>query len=256
MKRNIKSLIGFTMGATDGEIGEVKDFYFDDHSWTVRYLIVETGSWLNNRRVLISPEALLTPDWENKVFPVNLSKEKVKNSPNVDTENPVSRQHEIEMYNYYPWTSYWGTGIWGGGMGVTGMMTEASEPFEDAVKREVNKDIKEVGAVDPHLRSTNMVAGYTIHATDGKIGDVDDFIVDDTSWKLDFFEVDTGDWFPGKKVLISPKLIKKISWDSSEVILRISVENVKNSPEYVPNKGVEEKYVGDLHNYYAKFTVG
>ncbi len=107
MKRSIKSLIGYTMGATDGEIGKVKEFYFDDESWTIRYLIVETGSWLSGRKVLISPDALLTPDWQQKVFPVNLTKKQIKNSPHIDTEKPVSRQQEMKLYEHYPWTSYW-----------------------------------------------------------------------------------------------------------------------------------------------------
>src|SRR5690349_6541754 len=104
MKRSAKNLIGFTMGATDGEIGKVKEFYFDDKTWTIRYLIVETGSWLFGRKVLISPQAVVTPDWENNVFPVNLTKEQIKNSPDIDTEKTVSRQQEIELYAHYPWT--------------------------------------------------------------------------------------------------------------------------------------------------------
>lgn len=254
MKRKIKSLIGFSIGATDGEIGEVKDFYFDDLSWTVRYLIVETGSWLNNRRVLISPQSLLTPDWENKIFPVNLTKDKIKNSPNIDTELTVSRQHEIEMYAYYPWTSYWGTGLWGGGMGVTGMMTEAGEPFLDAIKREKSKEL-ENDAGDAHLRSTNKVTGYTIHATDGKIGDVEDFIIDDSTWKMEFIEVDTGHWFPGKKVIISPRLIKEINADRSEAMLTISENAVKNSPEYQASEDLSENYETSLHDYYSQFII-
>lgn len=114
MKRNIKSLIGFTIGATDGEIGKVTEFYFDDETWTIRYLIVETGSWLFGRKVLISPIALLTPDWENKIFPINLTKEQIKNSPDIDTERPVSRQQELDMYAHYPWGTYWGSGFYAG----------------------------------------------------------------------------------------------------------------------------------------------
>ncbi len=247
MQRKIKSLIGFSIGATDGEIGEVKELYFDDLTWTVRYLIVETGSWLNNRKVLIAPQALLKPDWENKVFPVNLTKEQIKNSPDIDTEYPVSRQHEIEMYNYYPWTTYWG-----GGMGASGMMTEVNEPLVDAVKRENSSENKDVTG-DVHLRSTDKVTGYAIHAVDGKIGDVEDFIVDETSWKIDFLEVDTGNWFPGKKVLISPKLVKEIKWDNAEVLLNISEADVKNSPEYKPSEAISESYAANLQNYYGKF---
>ena len=252
MQHKIKSLIGFTMGATDGEIGKVEEFYFDDLTWTVRYLIVETGNWLNNRKVLIAPQALLTPDWKNKVFPVSLTKEKIKNSPDIDMERPVSRQHEIEMYKYYPWTNYWGGGVWGGGMGVSGMMTEATLPLAEAVRRETSTDAEDAVG-DSHLRSTQKVTSYTIHATDGKIGDVEDFIVDDTSWKLDFFEVDTGHWFPGKKVLLSPKLIKEIKWDSAEVILNVSKEDVKGSPEYEPTEAIRDSYVANLQNYYGRF---
>ena len=252
MKRSINSLIGYTIGATDGEIGKVKEFYFDDLTWTVRYIIVETGNWLDGRKVLLSPQALLTPDWKNKVFPVNLTKEKIKNSPDIDTEKPVSRQHEIEMYHYYPWASYWMGGMWGGGMGIAEMMTQPQPPFAGEVKTENSTDTKEADG-DSHLRSTHKVNGYTIHAIDGKIGDVEDFIVDDSSWKLDYLVVDTGHWFPGKKVLISPKLVKGIKWDSSEVNIKVSEADVKNSPEYEPGEAISESYSANLQNYYGKF---
>jgi uncharacterized protein YrrD len=253
MQRNIKSLIGFSMGATDGEIGKVEEFYFDDLTWTVRYLVVETGNWLNGRKVLIAPQALLTPDWMNEIFPINLTKEKIKNSPNIDTEQPVTRQHEIEMYEYYPWTNHWGSGVWGGGMGVSGMMTQTYQPLAEAVRGENRTDAKDADG-DPHLRSTHKVKGYTIHANDGKIGDVEDFIVDDSSWKLDYLVVDTGHWFPGKKVLISPKLVKEIAWDTSEVIINVSEADVKNSPEYEPGEALSESYAGNLQNYYGNLV--
>ena len=249
MKRSIKSLIGFSMGATDGEIGKVKEFYFDDLTWTVRYLVVETGNWLNGRKVLISPQALLTPDWNNEVFPINLTKEKIKNSPNIDTEKSVSRQHEIEMYDYYPWTSYWRGGLWGGGMGIPEMLTENQQPTAGA-----NNTVAKHDDGDSHLRSTHKVKGYAIHAIDGKIGDVEDYIVDDSSWKLDSFVVDTGHWFPGKKVLISPQLIKEIKWDTSEIIIKVSEADVKNSPEYKPGEAISESYAASVQNYYMKFV--
>ena len=250
MKRSIKSLVGYTMGATDGEIGKVKEFYFDDQSWTIRYLIVETGNWLNGRKVLISPQALLAPDWKNEVFPVNLTKEKIKNSPNIDTEQPVSRQREIEMYEYYPWTSYWGGGLWGGGMGLSGVMIQDHHHSGEIRRENSTKDSDE----DSHLRSTHNVTGYNIHAIDGKIGDVEDFIIDDTSWKVAYLVVDTGHWFPGKKVIISPKLIKNIEWDTSEIMVHVTQEDIKNSPEYQPDEAISESYEANLQNYYGNFV--
>ena len=255
MKRSINSLIGYAIGATDGEIGKVKEFYFDDLTWTVRYLVVETGNWLNGRKVLLSPQALLTPDWKNEVFPINLTKEKIKNSPNIDTEQPVSRQQEIEMYEYYPWSSYWGGGIWGGGMGISGVMIQNHHLIAGAVRRENSTDTKD-NDEDSHLRSTKNVTGYTIHAIDGKIADVEDFILDDSSWNLDYLVVDTGHWFSGKKVLISPKLVKEIDWDTSEVIIKVSEADVKNSPEYEPGETISESYAANLQNYYGNSVDG
>ncbi len=242
MKRSVKSLVGYSIGASNGELGKVKEFFFDDKTWTIRYLIVETGTWLNGRKVLISPEAVLMPDWENEIFPVNLTEEQVKNSPEIDTEKPVSRQQELELYEYYPWTNYWGdvsTGI-----GMPAPMYPIMHSGED-----IRDDKKSEG--DPHLRSTKNVTGYSVNATDGDIGNVEDFLIDDINWKLDFVIIDTGKWLPGKKVLISPKWIKEIKWDTSTVIVNASVENVKNSPEYDPKNPLSEDYESELNNYYG-----
>jgi uncharacterized protein YrrD len=248
MRRNVKNLAGFSMGATDGEFGKVDEFYFDDETWTIRYLIVKTGGWLFGRKVLISPTALKEPDWENKIFPVNLTKEQIKNSPDIDTERTVSRQQEIELYSHYGWPYYGPVGVgFYGGMGFSGM-AESRTPFEERIL--AASDQKE--PVDPHLRSTNEVTGYGIHATNGKIGDVEDFIIDDQSWNVHFLVVDTGHWFPGKKVLISPKWINKVKWEDSSVYVDITVNAVKNSPEYDPSVPLPETYENEFYRYYGK----
>ena len=192
MKRSINSLIGFTMGATDGEIGEVKEFYFDDATWTIRYLIVETGSWLSGRKVLISPTSLLEPNWDKGIFRINLSKEQIKNSPDIDTERSISRQQELALYAHYPWGAYWANGFYAGGMLMPESMYNMVPQNEGHV---INKETND----DQHLRSTDKVTGYNIKAADGKIGTVEDFLVDDSNWKIDFMVVDTGNWLPGKR---------------------------------------------------------
>jgi uncharacterized protein YrrD len=252
MKRKIKSLIGFTIGCTDGEIGKVTELYFDDKTWTIRYLIVETGSWLFGRKILLSTEALLKPDWVNQIFPVNLTMEQIKDSPEIDTDKPVSRQHEMELYNYYPWTNYWGSGLWSGGMESSGLIVAPPLPLQKEVHTSLNPADQEEDK-DLHLRSTDTITGYHIKATDGEIGDVEDFIVNDHTWKIDFIEVDTGNWFPGKKVLISPKWINQINWETSSVTVNASVKQVKNSPEYVSSKDLVDSYEANLQNYYGRF---
>lgn len=245
MKRSVKSLIGFAIGASDGEIGKVKEFYFDDRTWTIRYLIAETGNWLSGRKVLISPEFLLMPDWEGKIFPVDLTREQVKDSPDIDTDKPVSLQQERELSEYYPRAGFWAGGIEAGGIGVAKLVTSVQESMEQATQNEEDND--------PHLRSTDKVTGYNIKATDGDIGKVEDFIIDDRTLDVDYLVVDTGNWFPGKKVIISPKWIKEIKWDTSEVIVKATVEQVKNCPEYDVSKYISEEYERSLTNYYGRF---
>jgi uncharacterized protein YrrD len=229
MQRNINSLIGFTMGATDGEIGKVEEFYFDDKTWTIRYLIVKTGSWLFGRKVLISPQAIVNHTWLDKVFPVNLSMDQIRNSPDIDTDKPVSRQQEMELYAHYPWMNYWG----GAGSLYPGNDTLIGTPnlLIDEFMAEKNAGEEKVEG-DPHLRSTEDITGYRIHASDGEIGYVDDLIIDEQSWKIAFLVVDTRKWLTGRKVLIAPKWIKEVQWEDSMIIADLSVDAIKNSPEF------------------------
>ncbi len=248
MQHNVKSLTGFSIGATDGEIGKVEEIYFDDTSWTVRYLVVKTGGWLSGRNVLISPAALLEPDWENKIFPVNLTQEQVKNSPDIDTDKPVSRQQEIDLYSYYAWPYSGTTGVgFYGGIDMMGM-AEPAVPLDPNI---LQQDSQEPDG-DPHLRSTSEVKGYRIHATDGEIGDVEDFIIDDESWTIRYFIVDTGNWLPGKKVLLSPRWIQTVSWEDSAVNVDIPISAIKNSPEYDPALPLQETYEDDLYTHYGR----
>lgn len=213
------------MRATDGEIGKVEEFYFDDETWTIRYMIVKTGGWLFGRKVLISPEALLKPDWTKKEFPVNLTKEQIKNSPDIDTDKPVSRRMEIELYEHYPWSGYWGGGFYSGG--VWGIMP-ATPVFDGSITKEkISTGKKPEEEEDQHLRSTDRVTGYHLHATDGDIGHVNDFIIDDTSWQLKYLIIDTHNYIGGKKVLIDVKNIKEVQWATAKVKLNISVAAVK-----------------------------
>lgn len=244
MKRSSKSLTGYSITAIDGELGSVTDFYFDDDTWTVRYLLVETGSWLSGRKVLISPQVIQRPDWEAKTFYVNLTKEQVKNSPGVDTAKPVSRQHEILLSEYYPWPAYWA-----GGLGVTGMMAPAMPPLEQAV-RESGPNDEEAG--DPHLRSIDRVTGYIVKAVDGEIGDIEAFLLDEKTLAIDFFVVDTGRWFPGKKVVLSPALIEGINWKGPEVTVNATVEQIKAGPEYNADEPLTEGQAEELQNHYRR----
>jgi len=239
MLRSLKNIYGFKIHATDGDIGKVNDFFIDQDTWEVRYLVADTGHWLTGRLVLISPASFSgKPRWENNIFPVNLTKKMVKESPDVDVDKPVSRRKEIDVLKYYQWPIYWEPYI-----------GEAAVPKISPVA--LLEDIYEEGETS-HLHSSRKLKGYHIHASDGEIGHVDDFIVDDEKWVIRYFVVDTRNWFAGKKVLVSPLWISKISWELSLVYVELNRDSIKNSPEYNASEPISRKYENRLFDYYAK----
>lgn len=223
MLRNINDLLGFRIAAKDGDIGTVKDFYFDDEMWTVRYLIVKTGPWFS-REVLISPEAVTDHSWEADTFSVGITKEQVRESPDIDTDKPVSRQQEAELARYYPWRSYWGTGFYPSG--VWGVV-ESTPSFDPGLMREAEST--ETSHEDKHLRSSKAVAGYHIHAENGDIGHVANFIFDDQTWQIAYLLVDTHNWLGGKKVLVAVSHVKNVEWENSKVVIDLTIEAIKTS---------------------------
>lgn len=248
MEQSLKSLSGFALGATDGEIGKVDALYFDDKSWQIRYLVVDTGGWLLGRKVLISPKAVGQATEEVKVLPVNLSKDQIEHSPDIDTHKTVSRQQEIDLHNHYEWPFYGaaGEGLYGG-IGMTGMI-ESRIPLEEVIAERSATDEH----TDPNLRSTKEILGYEIHAVDGQIGEVKDFIFDDTDWTIRYLIVDTGNWFSKKEVVLSPAWISGISWEHSTVNVDITVDAVKSCPEYDPDQPVPLDYRRRLDEHYGK----
>ncbi|HUI07338.1 MAG TPA: HEAT repeat domain-containing protein [Verrucomicrobiae bacterium] len=244
MKRRLSRLVGCTVRAEDGNIGTVREFYFDDHGWTIRYVVVDTGRWLSGRLVLISTAALKKPDWKSRLFPVDLTKQQVQNSPGIDTDKSVSRQHEAELHAYYGWPVYWGLEPYVG----VGYPVPTHLP---STAREQNA-LAESAAGDPHLRSTGEVTGYHIRASDGEIGHVQDFIVEDETWAIRYVVVNTQNWLPGKSVLVFPAWIKRVSWDKSEVFVDLSRESIKNSPAFEPSKRVDRSYEERLFEHYGR----
>lgn len=240
MLRSMNDLENYAIHATDGDIGQVKDFYFDDKSWVIRYLVVDTGSWLSSREVLISPIAIGHPNWTDRVLPVSVTKEQVKNSPHIDTERPVSRQHEIPYLGYYGYPAYWdGAGLWGAGM-VPGLMMPGYPGFElapggatsEAEKAYVRADTARHKDDDPHLRSCKAVIGYHIHATDGDIGHVQALLVDEETWAIRYMVVNTSNWWLDHQVLIPPQWIKEVSWGGATVSVNVTRQAVQGAPPY------------------------
>ncbi len=245
MLRSLKDLEQYTVSATDGDLGTVVNFLLDDQRWIVRYLIVEAGSFLDGRRVLISPIFFRQAEWLTHRFHLALTMDKVKNSPGVDVDKPVSRQHEQDYHGYYGYPAYWGgSGIWGMGAYPGSLMAG----MWDGVPAEHS----EKASGDVHLRSAREVQGYDIQGNDEEIGHVDDFLVDDETWEVRYLVIDTSNWWFGRKVLVAPHWASRISWAESKVYVDMSRQEIKDSPEWNATAAVNREYEARLYDYYGR----
>ena len=258
MLRHELEINGYTIGASDGQLGTVCDFLFDDASWLVRWLVVDTGNWLSGRKVLLPPSVLGSVNHIGHQFAVKLTMRQVKDSPDIDTDRPVSRQMETNIYDYYGWTPYWGNGAYVGsygyiGGGFLGVATwrHAGSPSPESQRRQNQIAENQRSHDDAHLRSVKEVTGYHIHASDGEIGHVEDFLVEDADWSIRYLVVDTKNWWPGKKVLISPHSAREIDWTKKLVKLDVDRQRVKDSPPYDPSTAVDPTYEALFRDHYG-----
>ena len=236
-----QTLIGYALKGIDGELGTVKEFYFDDQHWTIRYLIAETGTWLTDRQVLISPYALTGVRVEERHINVNLTREQIEGSPAISNDKPVSQQFEDYYYEYFGWPTYYGGSLmWGAYPYIPHDLKKSREPNH-------HKKIW-----NPSLRSTKEVSKYYIQANDGEIGHVEDFIIDDKAWAIRYLVINTRNWLPGKKVLVSPQWIERVSWEEGKVFVGLSLETIKKSPEYSEELLLNRDYEAQLHEHYNR----
>ncbi|MDN3920499.1 PRC-barrel domain-containing protein [Roseateles violae] len=252
MLNRVERINGATIAASDGAIGSVKEFYFDDERWVIRYLVVDTGGWLSERKVLISPYAIRQPlAAAGAPIEVRLTREQVRLSPDIDTHQPVSRRHERDYAGYYAYPDYWGgVDLWAMGGYPILPPPEAALPGEP---RHPPREEEAVAPEDVHLRSSEHVSGYDIEASDGSIGHVKDFIFDDESWAISYLLVDTRNWWPGgRKVLIATDWIDSIDWSQSRVCVKLSREQVKASPEYEEAMVIDRAYEQRLHEAFER----
>lgn len=255
MLANTSIINGYDISASDGHIGFVSDFLFDDVNWHVRWLVVETGQWLSSRRVIVPSSALSALDPKQAECRINLSMQQIKDSPEVDTLRPVSQQMEASIYGHYGYKPYWNDGSGFGGIGYLGGFG-----FSDGFGNEMPPSSEWSGEVatakakrqndDVHLRSINEVTGYHIEATDGQIGHIEDFLVEDADWSIRYVVADTRNWWPGKKVLISPRSVKDVDWAVKMVHVDVKRKKIKDAPAYDEFVTIDQEYQSQFLRYY------
>lgn len=249
------ALRGLTVCATDGRVGTVSDFLFDDRTWHVRWVVIDTGNWLPGRLVLVHPQALGKPDFNRNTLQAALTRERIENSPDIQQDLPVSRQMEQGVFAYYSWDPGWG----GGAFAMDGLLPPAISNAQIGLAPSSaitmgDTDLPIVHPAhegDPHLRSVSATDSYNIHATDGEIGHVSNFLVDDSSWALRYLIVDTRNWWPGKHVLLSPSCVTAIDWIGEVISVDVTQEKVRSSPEWDPASLIHDSYEAELRAHYA-----
>jgi len=228
----VKELNRYTLAAKDGEIGRITDFLIDDQLWTIRYAVADTGKWIPHKKVLLSPISIEKPNLDAHTLPVSLTKEQIENSPQLDSHAPISRQHEVEMHQYYGWPAYWGMRV----VPNEADIPESAQPSE----------------ADSHLRSAEELIGYAIHASDGTIGSIEDIIFDKATWVVRYLVIETGShWMPMRKVIVSPSWIKEIKWEDEEVYVDMNTQDIKQSPPFNAYE-LHRTYEESLHQHYNK----
>jgi hypothetical protein len=242
-------LIGCDVAASDGRVGAVKDFLFDDRSWRVRWMVVDTSHWLPSRKLLIHPSAIgplqlppkpaipmLSLGDESLAVPVNLTQRQIEASPEALEDEPVTQQMEQRLCDHYGWDPFWGASSFGAGA-IVPEPSDRPVPAEVAEGRAADLDAP---AGDPHLGSAAAIKGYHIHAADGDIGTVDNLFIDDVRWLVRYLVVDTGHWLPGKLVQLAVHAVTDIDWRERRVDVNVTREQVRWAPEWDPAAAADE----------------
>ena len=231
--RGLHDLKDYVLVARDGEVGRIEQVYFDDREWTVRYFVVRSGGWLLGRDLLISPRSVRALDEENRRIELDLSREQVEAAPPINRVQPPSRHDEVEYHRHYGFPPYWETSAMN-----EPLLTPPPEPL----------DVPE----NPALRDSGEVIGYHLHARDGELGHVDDLVLDDQDWTIRYFVVDTRNWWPGKKVLIAPAWVDRVSWVEQAIFVDLGRALIETAPPYHPDQLISHEDEIRLYAHYGK----
>ncbi len=249
-----RGLRGTRIKTKDGHIGKTDEFYFDEKSWAVRYMVVIYGVVPHSRK-LISPPSLVGPQPDG--FAVDLTTEQIRNSPDIDEDKPLSRQKEEELHTYYGWSNYWSYPAYTNAYGVPlypgfGFAYPYSMPLQTDREMSGREMPETLTNEENTLRSTNEVIGYEAMSRDDKIGSVEDFLIDDQAWAFRYTIIDTGRVFPGKKVIVASYWTESIDWLSRTVNFDVETDYVRNGPTLEEGTSISREFEQRLFDYYRK----
>jgi sporulation protein YlmC with PRC-barrel domain len=252
MLRRLEEIRGYELVAPDGIVGTLNDVFLDDETWTVRYLTVDTGLWLG-RLVLVSPISFGTPDWQGRRIPVTVTRDEIEQSPDLLGRARFTREEEREFAAYYGYPQYWGgSNVWGWAQQPSALTS--APPAGYVPPGALEPDTPEAVAADvltTSIFSGGDIRGYHIHALDGEIGHVDDFIIDEDTWSIRYLQIDTSNWIGGKTVLLATRWVRRIDPADGKIHVEATKERIENSPEFDPGQPIDRTFEERLHQHYG-----
>jgi hypothetical protein len=252
MLRSVKDLIGYPIETVDGRIGKVKDALFDDRYWRLRYIVADTGTWLPGKKVLLTPYHLkkLETGWIGNGIKTDLTKEQLEGSPDLKTDAPVCMQYEEEYAKYYDLPSYWmDPYLFGGSTVPPGMAAEVT-PKSEADRQAHEFRMRQIEG--KHLRSAHEILGYHIEAKDDSFGHVEDFIIEEENWRLQYLVIDTTNWLPGGSSLIDIGWAEGFDWRNKTAKVDLLRKQIEMAPRFDPYDPVNVDKHQKLYDYYGK----
>ncbi len=254
----VSGLEGCQVRASDGDVGVVKDFLFDDETWTIRWVAIDTGHWLPGRQVFIHPSAIAPLTLPPKpslpmISPrptleltVNLTRNEIEAGPHASEGEPVTSDMEALLYDYYGWDPYWGATHFGAAV----LPNAEAKIVDDAARRDADAEIPPVDGVN-RLHSVVEFKGYYVHALDGDIGHVENVLADDVNWEIRYLVIATRNWWPGKIVQLAPYAVKDIDWFGERINMNVTRDQVRSAPAWDPLALADEAREDELHRHFG-----
>jgi len=235
---SVKRLTGYKIAGDDGDIGRIRDFYFDDDTWTVRYVVADTGKWIPDRGVVISPDKIGQPDHNRQALPVTLSRKRIEQGPIIPQGLPISRSDESKLSKHFGWISYW---------------PNAKEKPPSAVPIPVKSGNGNGCETDGfQLRSAHGMIGYALEARDGQVGSVADLLMETADWGVCYIVVDVQNWMEGEQLLLAPHWLNSVCWKTGQCRVGASRCQVENSPRHESSVRICREYEICLCEYYNR----
>jgi hypothetical protein len=237
----VRRVEDFAVRSSEGKIvGKVSDFLFDDLSWIIRYLVIDTSKTLGRQQVVVLTLSIAHIDWENRVIPVNLTTHNVKESPEIPAGTPIPRQIEQKIYQYYGRTPYWGAGTSLGAQAIADIVNNQKGGLVDKLTKNV---------FDSHLRSIQALSMFKMASSTGEIGRIVDFLTESNIWFIRYLVIERSD---RSHVLFSPQWIQEVNWPDEMMVTELNRGLIEKMPSYEYGTPVSRTFEEELFRHFDK----